>query len=83
MNDSIYRAICACFGLPSSSAEVSVLIRESYQEPENAPRPADPCLVIFSDIDIDAWFQNGEASAPNSPRRHSLSDGFVFVGWRT
>ena len=45
--------------------------------------PGDPCLVIFSDIDIDAWLQNGEASAPNSPRRHSLSDGFAFVGWRT
>ena len=45
--------------------------------------PGDPCLVIFSDIDIDAWFQTGEASAPNSARRHSLSDGFAFVGFRT
>ena len=44
--------------------------------------PGDACLVIFSDVDIDNWFETGEASAPNSPRRHSLSDGFAFVGFR-
>ena len=45
--------------------------------------PDDACLVIFSDVDSDNWFETGEASAPNSPRRHSLSDGFAFVGFRT
>ena len=44
--------------------------------------PGDACLVIFSDVDIDNWFETREASAPNSPRRHSLSDGFAFVGFR-
>ena len=44
--------------------------------------PDDACLVIFSDVDSDNWFETGEASAPNSPRRHSLSDGFAFVGFR-
>ena len=44
--------------------------------------PGDACLVIFSDIDIDAWFETGEASVPNSRRSHSLSDGFAFVGFR-
>ena len=44
--------------------------------------PGDACLVIFADIDIDNWFQTGEASVPNSARRHSLSDGFAFVGFR-
>ena len=44
--------------------------------------PGDACLVIFSDVDIDNWFETGETAAPNSPRRHSLSDGFAFVGWR-
>ena len=44
--------------------------------------PGDACLVIFSDVDIDAWFETGEASAPRSARRHSLSDGFAFVGFR-
>ena len=43
----------------------------------------DACLVVFSDADIDNWFETGEASAPNSLRRHSLSDGFAFVGFRT
>ena len=44
--------------------------------------PGDACLVIFSDVDIDNWFETGEASALNSPRRHSLSDGFAFVGFK-
>ena len=43
----------------------------------------DACLVVFADIDIDAWMQTGEASVPGSARRHSLSDGFAFVGFRT
>ena len=44
--------------------------------------PGDACLVIFSDVDIDNWFETGEASAPRSARRHSLSDGFAFVGFK-
>ena len=44
--------------------------------------PGDACLVVFSDVDIDRWFETGEASAPRSARRHSLSDGFAFVGFR-
>ena len=45
--------------------------------------PGDACLVIFADIDIDNWLQTGEASVPGSARRHSLSDGFAFVGFKT
>ena len=45
--------------------------------------PGDACLVVFADIDIDAWFQTGEAAEPNSARRHSLSDGFALVGFKT
>ncbi len=44
--------------------------------------PGDACLVVFADIDIDAWFDTGEASVPRSARRHSLSDGFAFIGWK-
>ena len=43
----------------------------------------DACLVIFADLDIDAWFETGEAEVPPSGRIHSLSDGFAFVGFRT
>ncbi len=45
--------------------------------------PGDACLVIFADCDIDGWFESGEAEEPESPRMHSLSDGFAFVGFRT
>ena len=45
--------------------------------------PGDACLVIFADCDIDGWFESGEAEVPESPRMHSLSDGFAFVGFRT
>ena len=44
--------------------------------------PGDACLVVFSDIDIDAWFDTGEAQEPRSGRKHSLSDGFAFVGFK-
>ena len=44
--------------------------------------PGDPCLVIFADIDIDAWFESGEPQEPKSARKHALSDGFAFVGWK-
>ena len=43
----------------------------------------DACLVIFADINVDAWFDSGEAEAPPSSRKHSLSDGFAFVGFKT
>ena len=44
--------------------------------------PGDACLVVFADIDIDAWFDTGVPQEPLSARRHSLSDGFAFVGFR-
>lgn len=43
----------------------------------------DSCLVLFSDLDIDNWFESGAQAAPNSPRLHSLADGFALVGFRS
>ena len=43
----------------------------------------DECLVVFADCCIDAWFQNGGSSTPISVRKHDLSDGFAFVGFRS
>ena len=43
----IYSALCACFGLQTGSAGASVLIREAYAEPENAPRPPRNTDVIY------------------------------------
>ena len=45
--------------------------------------PGDACLVVFSDVNIDAWLEAGEAEEPRSGRRHSLSDGFAFIGFKT
>ena len=45
--------------------------------------PGDACLVIFADINVDAWFESGEPEVPPSSRKHSLSDGFAFVGFKT
>ena len=44
--------------------------------------PGDACLVVFADIDIDAWFDTGVPQETRSARKHSLSDGFAFVGFR-
>lgn len=44
--------------------------------------PGDACLVVFADVDIDAWFATGEISEPRSARKHSLSDGFAFIGFK-
>ncbi len=43
----------------------------------------DECLLILADVDIDAWFESGEAGASRSARKHSLSDAFAFVGFRS
>lgn len=40
----------------------------------------DECLVLFSDANIDAWFDNGGEALPFDGRRHDLSDGIVLVG---
>ena len=45
--------------------------------------PGDACLVVFADIDVDAWLASGEPEEPLSSRRHALSDGFAFVGIKT
>jgi hypothetical protein len=49
----------------------------------------DPCLVVFADRNIDAWFQNGSPAVPfdqlgGAPgRMHDLSDGMAFVGFNS
>lgn len=40
----------------------------------------DECLVLFSDSNIDAWFDNGGEAVPLDGRRHDLSDGIAIVG---
>lgn len=40
----------------------------------------DQCLVLFSDRNLDAWFQNGSPAAPFDDRCHDISDGIAIVG---
>lgn len=40
----------------------------------------DECLVIFSDMCIDAWFSNGGIQNQIELRRHDLSDAFAILG---
>lgn len=42
--------------------------------------PGDQCVLLFSDRNIDGWFQNGSAVAPFDARCHDLSDGICLVG---
>ena len=75
MNTTFYSALCACFGLTPSSAEAAVLIREAYQEPENAPRPPRNADVIYYSVVPDpaaqeapqAYFSENPAQATHEP----------------
>lgn len=40
----------------------------------------DECLVLFSDRNIDAWFQSGGSTAPFDSRAHDIADGIAIVG---
>lgn len=43
----------------------------------------DECLVVFAELNIDAWYQSGDVQNQVYPRSHSLSDGFAIVGFRS
>lgn len=44
--------------------------------------PGDGALVVFSDLETESLLAPAGEESPRSIRRHSLSDGFAFVGWR-
>lgn len=43
-------------------------------------KPGDECLVVFSDMCMDAWWQSGGTQNQVECRRHDLSDGFAIIG---
>ena len=47
MNETIFKALCACLGLSSSSEQALALIRQAYTEPENTPQPSRNADVIY------------------------------------
>jgi hypothetical protein len=42
-------------------------------------KPGDECLVVFADMCIDAWWQQGGVQNQVERRRHDLSDGFAIL----
>ena len=46
-------------------------------------KAGDECIVLFSDLCIDAWFQSGGVQNQIIARSHDLSDGFAIVGFRS
>lgn len=46
-------------------------------------KPGDECLVVFASRCIDAWWQSGGVQEQAEIRMHDLSDGFVFLGFRS
>ena len=84
MNEAIYKALCACFGLSPSSAEASALIRQAYLEPENAPQPPRTVDVIY-------YFLQPDPSAPEPPPSYAAENPstashtptvFSFSAWK-
>lgn len=40
----------------------------------------DQCILLFSDRNLDDWFQNGAEAVPPSQRMHDFSDAIALVG---
>lgn len=43
----------------------------------------DECLIVFASRCIDSWWAEGGIQNQHQLRMHDLSDGFVFVGFRS
>ena len=83
MNETIFSALCACFGLQSSSAAAAVLIRESYAEPENTPRPPRSTDVIYYSLEPDTAPEPPAVYASANPGSASHTPSVSsFSAWR-
>ena len=45
--------------------------------------PGDECLILYLDYEMDGWLYSGNTASAASDRRHSLSDAFAIVGFRS
>jgi len=81
MLTAIYQALCACLGLSPSSDAASTLIRQAYDEPENAPRPPRSADVIYYTAEPDgageepppAYAAENPSSSSHTPTVTSFS----------
>ncbi len=83
MNSSIYNVICACLGLSPSSSDASILIREAYQDPENAPQPPRSADVIYYSVepDIAAEEPPPQYSASNPAQSAHTPTVSTYAAW--
>lgn len=83
MIETMYHALCACFGLMPSSTQASILIREAYQEPENAPQPPRNTDVIYYSAAPDAAAAEPPAAYAAGNPAHSFHVPSVssFSAW--
>jgi hypothetical protein len=42
--------------------------------------PGDNCLLLFSDRNLDAWFETGSEAPPYDARAHHFTDAIALVG---
>ena len=79
----LYSALSACFGLNPSSSEASVLLREAYQDPENAPRPPRNADVVYYSIAPDPAAREAPAvySGENAARGSHTAAVSSFSAW--
>ena len=76
MNETIFKALCACLGLSPSSEQALSLIRQAYTEPENNPQPARNTDVIYWSIspeqgnDPASYNETAAASGSHKPTVH-------------
>ena len=76
MNETIFKALCACLGLSPSSAQALSLIRQAYTEPENTPQPARSADVIYWSLspeqgtDPASYNETAASSGSHKPTVH-------------
>ena len=76
MNETVFKALCACLGLSPSSAQALSLIRQAYTDPENIPQPARTADVIYWSLspeqgtDPASYNETAAASGSHKPTVH-------------
>ena len=76
MNETIYKALAACLGIFSDSAQTLSLIRQAYTEPENSPQPARSADVVYWSLspettqDPASYNETAAASGTHKPTVH-------------
>ena len=76
MNETIFKALCACLGLSPSSEQALSLIRQAYTEPENTPQPARSADVIYWSLspeqgtDPASYNETAASSGSHKPTVH-------------